>query len=154
MEERTLNEDELRELRQYWEDPHAFDAALRALFPEDVKRTVRARVLSAMEAEGKIFVPGTKNRWGGERAKRELAVFRAHFAAPLSKQRDAIRSAVCEGLRYCERKRSREFQGDYFNLALMVADALLAVSGVMPFPVTAVTVYVVRYGFLDELCGC
>jgi hypothetical protein len=86
--------------------------------------------------------------WAAEPTTQEL--FRNRKLGQLWRSVRSTFKAVCGS--YCANR--ARFSGDSVNLACTVLDALMAFQWNFPAPITAVTVYAVRNGLMDNLCKC
>jgi hypothetical protein len=64
----------------------------------------------------------------------------------------SARQYLCAEWGYCAKRES--LRGEGVALALAVADGLLAFGTGIPVPIAAASVYLVKFGVLDNLCGC
>ncbi|MDX0946176.1 hypothetical protein GOD93_10920 [Sinorhizobium medicae] len=55
---------------------------------------------------------------------------------------------------YCQLKKERKLSSEGFQLAVSVADALVAARMQIPVPVAQIAVYVVKNHVLDHCCSC
>lgn len=80
---------------------------------------------------------------------RLVRAIRNRLAASVSAIDNQAKQLICERLAYCERKNS-----EGLALARELVDAGLMVYFLIPVPPIKLAAYVIRQGYLDQLCAC
>lgn len=149
----ALTKKQQEEVRRLWSlDPIELDSRFDNLAFKD-RSAVEFEVKHEMREEGKIIVDHAANLYGGEYLARLSGRLQERVEIRLSAYRSAITDVVCIKTAYCARRLKGDFEKEGWQLATMVADALLALHG-LPFPVTTISVFLIKKGILDQWCGC
>jgi hypothetical protein len=138
----NLTTEQLDEMRRFWESPTL--ATTRLIEPAELDRL------------GRMFPPFPgkreyKHEGDGETHDVEES-FRAAADRHIARYREQIHDALCKRWEYCKKRKALATEG--FQLSVGVADALLTIATGIPLPVTALSVYLVKRGLLDQICGC
>ena len=134
----NLTSEQLDEIRRLWDSPAL--ATTRLIEPAELERL------------GRMFPPFPGNH-EHERERRDAdETFRAAAERHIDKYREQIHDALCKRWEYCKKRKALATEG--FQLSVGVADALLTLATGIPLPVTALSVYLVKRGVLDQICGC
>ena len=128
-----LTKQQVREIEYLWRYE---TLAVSKVIPQDILKDIGSR-----------FPPSDLGHEPGMAKALEDAA-----EASVMRYSDPIRQRLCVEWNYCEKRLA--FRGEGFQLALSVADALLALVTLIPIPVTSLSVYLVRRGLLDKICRC
>jgi hypothetical protein len=136
----NLSRAQLTQMRQLWkQDLQTLEAQITGGTPYVARRAG----YSYYDKKAKSGHPATVER---ERVGAYRAPAATNLAERIAKR---FKKVLCHDLRYCERSKS-----EGLALAISVADSLVMVGTMLPVPVTAISVYLVRRGILDRVCKC
>jgi hypothetical protein len=137
----NLTQKQLAQIRHYWKlDVHTLEAVMASGAVEKYKPRGRV-IVEYQKKRPSRDIPHVVNN----KPRPLSTVMAASFAEKLAKK---FRKLLCQDLRYCERSKS-----EGLALAISIADSLVMLT-VIPVPVTAISVYLVRRGILDRVCKC
>jgi hypothetical protein len=117
------------------------------------------QVVNEMAAEGKELnrEPGVANLFGGEWGRRSRERFFDYAVSELREQirplESQLRETICVNFEYCKKREQPRF-ADGWTLAAGIADSMLAWWTQFPVPVTSISVYLVKYRVVEQLCDC
>ncbi|MFK7745408.1 MAG: hypothetical protein AB8B47_10160 [Roseobacter sp.] len=93
----------------------------------------------------------TVTAWTGHDLTEKLKHVRKKLEASFETSKDVIKQKVCDDLDFCE-----TVKNDKVNMVMWIVDTgvILGTAGVIPLPPVRATVYAMRLGMFDRLCGC
>ena len=92
--------------------------------------------------------------YGGKKAEYYFELCMSKVKTTLESNKTMICDVVCVEFNYCEKRNSKEFQNEEYQLALGIAEALLVIASQIPFPIVATTAYLLKSKVFDKWCSC
>lgn len=124
------------------------------LDPAD-RKMIEHGIRQSFEDQGIELYLGEDGRhgyWDGQFAQQVSEALALAMSSGLHGYLLAISPVVCP--QYCSWKKSGRLDGDGFNLALSILDALLSLKVKVPLPYTHMAVYITKRSLLDPHCQC
>jgi hypothetical protein len=143
------NPDQIREIENYWKLDS--DDLARLFVSSEEARAIRSEMEDFQTGRGY----GNSRRYpisdktAFEWAQRAIS---ARGEAAAKRFVEINREWLCDNYNYCNKR--KELGGEGPALAISVADGLFMATTGIPFPITALSVFLVKRGILDRLCDC
>ncbi|MCA1403714.1 hypothetical protein I6F26_03740 [Ensifer sp. IC3342] len=145
----------LEELRRTFEGELDTRAMSRALVNEYDRRQIEEDLQRQFEERGIELYFGREGRHGyqdGQFYKQLGELLAMAMGANVHTMIAPLAPVVCPI--YCQLKKDGKLSSEGFQLAVSVADALIAARMQMPVPVAQIAVYVAKNHVLDSYCRC
>lgn len=167
-------------IRQYWSDERQLRRDLAQSFSREEQQLVEREAALVLAQQGKLLPgweypdqgPGRSaaerlpyqvrydvhGLYGGEWAQLfyELMLNKLdrQILAAAAMIEPVVKNAICTSYDYCGRRKRQEFQSEGWNISVAICEAFVAAKLAFPFPFVALSVYLVKKGFLDRWCEC
>ncbi|VTZ61789.1 hypothetical protein EMEDMD4_310038 [Sinorhizobium medicae] len=126
-----------------------------ALVSGEQRRWIESDLRRQFEERGIELYLGSEGRHGyqdGQFYKQLAELLALAMSANVHAMITQLAPVVCPI--YCQLKKERKLSSEGFQLAVSVADALVAARMQIPVPVAQIAVYVVKNHVLDHCCSC
>ena len=143
----TITEKQIDEINKYWQ----WDSGLEDLIvTESTKQKIKSDLNDAMmgRGPGQGYPIPDEETW----VKFYRNSIKVHAPVIANEIAQKAHKVICEDLKYCEKRENLKDEGA--TLAIAVADGLLMAAIALPVPLTAISVYLVKKGILDNICDC
>ena len=143
-----LTDQQIADIKRFWdEDP---DSLHSLLIPESDRKGLMFNIPGVLF--GLAFEPSERSIPIDMEQKFTANFFRVRAESIVSDISERLRSIICDDLNYCELRKKLKSEGA--ALAIAVADGLISSTLMIPIPITALSVYLIKKGILDQLCQC